>query len=131
MEAVAASGKSENFALCFLTITKFQGTADDITAHIKNLTRFEVNEALEKKGKFANYVCTNGVSSVLVIIPIIIMIIYFICILFFLGCCVKLILSTDKSRELSKNMKKFMKIKKPESNFNDKTNLLSAYEYEE
>lgn len=131
MEIVTASGKSENFALCLLTITKLQGTADDITEHMKNLTRFEIDGALERKAKLANYFCTNGVSSLLVVIPIIIMIIYFICILFFLGCCVKLILSTDKSRELSKNMKKFMKIKKPESNFNDKTNLLSAYEFEE
>lgn len=131
MEAVTASGKSENFALCYLTITKLQGTADNISAHIKNLTGNEIDGALEKKAKWANYVCTNGLSSLLVVIPIIIMIIYFICILFFLGCGLKLILSTDKSIELSKNIKKFMKIRKPESNFNDKTNLLCAYEFEE
>lgn len=124
---IVASGKSKEYASCFIFMLKLQGTSDDVTKFSNLINPTNLVDKLLENSKFADTVCSNGHLVAFLLVILFILIIICICRVCFsclewIFCCS----SNDRSPRNKKTSQLMERFQKEELDMQDQSLYYSA-----
>lgn len=118
---IVASGKSKDYASCFIFMLRLQGTSEDVTKFSNLINPTNLVDKLLENSKFADTVCSN--SHLVAFLLLILFILIIICICRVCCSCLQCIFccsSDDRSPRSKKTIEHLKRMEKLEMDMKDR-----------